>query len=223
MRKTPISPDEVLEALLAKGPRSNKAMTLKALHEICRDQYRNQNDYLRDFSLAGIGRICESHGLFKARVLYNAASQDYVTLITSWAAFSGPVSVRTVKEPRELRSHQYLMRIEDPALRSLMQAAIAERDDLRAKVNLLKSQMQITIDQRPPGVTIAKSSVPTAILEVGAQLTESERLALEKAISNDFLAQEGWEVGAYGEIINQSGRTVYDVGYVAAIRKALDG
>ncbi|EOV0239578.1 gamma-mobile-trio protein GmtX, partial [Salmonella enterica] len=51
---------------------------------------------------------------------------------------------------------------------------------------------------------------------------ESERRALDKAISNDFLVQEGWVVGAYGEIINQSGRTVYDVGYVTAIRKILD-
>lgn len=223
MHKTSISPDEVLETLLAKGPRSNKAMTLKALHEICRDQYSKQNDYLRDFSLATVGRICESHGLFKGRVLYNAASQDYVTLITSWAAFSGTASVKATKAPQELRSHQYLMRIEDPALRSLMQTAIAERDDLRAKVNLLKSQMQITIDQRPLGATIAKSSAQTAILEMGAQLTESERQSLERAISNDFLAQEGWVAGAYGEITNQSGRTVYDVGYVTAIRKVLDG
>lgn len=222
MHKTSISPDEVLKNLLAKGPRSNKAMTLKALHEICREQYGKQNDYLRDFSLATIGRICESHDLFKARILYNAASQDYITLITSWAAFSGTASVKTAKVPRELHSHQYLMRIEDPALRSLMQTAIAERDDLRAKVNLLKSQMQITIDQRPLGVTFSKTSAPTAILEAGARLTESERQALDNAISNDFLVQEGWVVGAYGEIINQSGRIVYDVGYVTAIRKILD-
>lgn len=223
MHKTSISPDEVLQTLLAKGPRSNKAMTLKALHEICREQYRRQNDYLRDFSLATIGRICESRGLFKARVLYNAASHDYVVLISSWATFSGTTPVKTVKEPRELHSHQYLMRIEDPALRSLMQAAIAERDDLRAKVNLLKSQMQITIDQRPLGVTLSKSTSPAAIWEVGARLTTSERQALEKSISNDFLAQEGWEIGAYGEITNQRGRTVYDVGYVTAIRKILGG
>lgn len=115
------------------------------------------------------------------------------------------------------------MRIEDPALRSLMQAAIAERDDLRAKVNLLKSQMQITIDQRPLGVSLSKSGSPAAILEVGARLTTSERQALEKSISNDFLVHEGWEVGAHGEITNQSGRTVYDVGYVTAIRKILGG
>lgn len=56
MHKTSISPDEVLETLLAKGPRSNKAMT-KALHEVCREQYSKQNDYLRDFSLPTIGEF----------------------------------------------------------------------------------------------------------------------------------------------------------------------
>lgn len=223
MDKTDIHPDEVLEALLAKGPRSNKAATLKSLHEICRNQYQHQSQSasMLNFGLSTIGRICEACGLFKARVLYNAASKDYVALITAWAAFSGTMSVKAPKEPKKLSSHQYLMRIEDPAIRSLMQSTIAERDDLLAKVNLLKSRMQITIDQRPLGATIATHSPPVAILEAKAQLTESERESLEKAISKEFLDQEEWREGSHGEITNRTGRTLYDVGYVTAIRKIL--
>lgn len=222
MNKTTIHPNEVLKGLLVNVLRSNKAATLKSLHEVCRTQFETQLESLRDFSVVTIGRICETQGLFKARILYNAASRDYVALITAWAAFSGPAVVKAPKESKDLASHQYLMRIEDPALRSLMQAVISERDSLRAKINLLKIQTQIIIDQRPLGATIAKSSPSVAILEIKAQLTESERDALTKAISNEFLDQEGWKEGAYGEITNRSNRIVYDVGYVTGIRKILD-
>lgn len=222
MHRTDIHPDEVLEALLAKGPRSNKAATLKSLHEICRNQYQQQSASMLNFGLSSIGRLCEAQNLFKARVLYNAASKDYVALITAWAAFSGTMSVKAPKESKKLSSHQYLMRIQDPAIRSLMQSIIAERDDLLAKVNLLKSRMQITIDQRPLGATIVSHSPPMAVLEAKLQLTESERESLEKAISKKFLDQEAWKEGSHGEITNRSGRTLYDVGYSTAIRKILE-
>jgi hypothetical protein len=50
-----------------------------------------------------------------------------------------------------LASHEYLMRIEDPAIRSIMQAIIAERDKLKAQLNVLKANTQVTVDRRPLG------------------------------------------------------------------------
>lgn len=223
MNKTTVHPDAVLEALLEKGARSNKISNLMKLHEICRRQYESQNVAMRDFGLSSIGRLCEAQGVFKARVLYNAASEDYVTLITAWAAFSGPASVKAPKESKGLASYEYLMRIQDPAIRSIMQAAISERDNLRAQLNLLKSKTIINIDQRPLGATLASegTGVSVPVLLMSAQLTDSERKALTKAISKNFLDQEGWSEGSYGEIINKSGRTIFDVGFAVAIRKVL--
>lgn len=221
MQKTTTHPDALLEALLAKGPRSNKAATLKALHEICGRQYASQSESLRDFSLSAIGRLCEAQGLFKARVLYNAASADYVALITAWAAYSGPASVKAPKQPRVLASHEYLMRIEDPAIRQLMQATIAERDNLRAQVNLLKSQTQIVIDQRPLGATLVKEAGSMSVLLPKARLTDSEREALERAISVDRLDRLGCSIGPRGEIKDREGRTLFEVGFADAIRKIL--
>lgn len=221
MEKTNVHPDDVLKALLEKGHKSNKVANLKAVHEICAAQYNAQNHALRDFTLGSIGRLCEAKDVIKGRALYNAASADYVTLINAWAAFSGPSSVKPPKrEPAISSSHAYLLRIEDPAIRSIMQATISERDKLKQQVNILKSQTKVVIDQRPLGATIATNSKNVVLLEVNARLTDSEREALRKAISKEFLADEGWTMGEDGEVLS-NGRMLYDPGYIGSIRKML--
>lgn len=216
---TPVHPDAVLESLLAKGGRSQRLRNLKKLHEVC----RRQHDGSRDFSVAAIGRICEAEGVMKGRALYNAASADYRALFAAWAAYAGPAKPKGPAMPKALASHEYLMRIPDPAVRSIMQATIVERDKLRAQVNLLKSKTVVTIDRRPLGATIAQvspgESVP--VLMMNAQLTDSERMALTLAISPNFLADQGWREGSHGEIVTDGGRTVFDVGFTRAIRKVL--
>ena len=62
MEQTSVHPDEVLRALLDKGPRSQKATNLNALHSVCAAQYAIKNQAMRDFSLPAIGRICEENG-----------------------------------------------------------------------------------------------------------------------------------------------------------------
>jgi len=214
---TDIHPDSVLEALLAKGGRSNRRANLAKMHEICRKQHEAGS---RDFSLPTIGRLVEAEGIMKGRALYNAQSADYKALIEAWAAYAGPP---TQKPPRTLASHDYLMRIEDPAIRSIMQSIIAERDKLRAQLNVLKSHTQVTVDRRPLGATVVSSpgAQPVAVVTTAAQLTPSEREALQKAVSAEYLADRGFKEGSHGEILNERGRTVFDVGFARAVRKIL--
>ena len=224
MEQTSVHPDEVLRALLDKGPRSQKATNLNALHSVCAAQYAIKNQAMRDFSLPAIGRICEENGIFKGRVLYNAASQDYVELIKSWATFSGTPSIKPPKKDvPPPAGHAYLLRIDDPAVRSIMQSVIVERDKLKAQLALLKSKSQIVVNQRPLGATIAPGDSGVPILEIGAQLTESERDAQRRAISKGFLADQGWSVQPDGEIVNDRNRVIYDPGYASAIKKVVAG
>lgn len=214
---TDIHPDAVLEALLVKAARSNRRANLAKMHELCRRQHEAGS---RDFTLPAIGRLVEAEGIMKGRALYNAQSADYKALIEAWAAYAGPPAP---KAPKLLASHDYLMRIEDPAIRSIMQAIIAERDKLKAQLNVLKANTQVTVDRRPLGASVssAPGAQPVAVLALSAQLTPSERDALQKAVSADYLEERGLKEGSHGEILNERGRTVFEVGFARAIRKVL--
>ena len=216
---TDIHPDAVLESLLAKAERSNRRNNLTRMHELCGKQHEAGS---RDFSLSAIGRLAEAEGIMKGRALYNARSADYKALIEAWGAYAGPPAP---KAPKTLASHDYLMRIEDPAIRSIMQAIIAERDKLKAQLNVLKANTQVTVDRRPLGATVASApgAQPVAVLALAAQLTPSQREALQKAVSADYLEERGLKEGSHGEILNERGRTVFEVGFASAIRKVLGG
>jgi len=214
---TDVHPNDVLASLLEKGGRSNRRANLAKMHELCRKQHAAGS---RDFSLPAIGRLAEAEGILKGRALYNAPSADYRALIEAWAAYVGPAAP---KQPKTLASHDYLMRIDDPAIRSIMQAIVAERDKLKAQLNVLKANTQVTVDRRPLGATIsaAPGTQPVAVLALSAQLTPSEREALQKAVSARYLEERGLKEGSHGEIVNERGRTVFEVGFARAIRKVL--
>lgn len=215
--KMDIHPDAVLGALLEKGGRSNRRANLTKMHELCRRQHEAGS---RNFSLSAIGRLAEAEGILKGRALYNAQSADYKTLIESWGVYAGPPAF---KSPKILASHEYLTRIDDPAIRAIMQAIIAERDKLKAQLNVLKANMHVTVDRRPQGATIAAAAgaQPVAVLALSAQLTMSEREALQKAVSPNYLEERGLREGSHGEIVNERGRTVFEVGFARAIHKVL--
>lgn len=212
-----VHPDAVLSALLDKGGRSQRLQNLRAIHEICRKQHQAGS---RDFSTAAMGKLCEAAGVLKGRALYNAQSSDYRALIEAWAVYAGPA---LPKAPKVLASHEYLLRIEDPAIRSLMQAVIVERDKLKAQLNTLKANTKVVVDRRPLGGQVVSASgiLPQIVMTSAATLTDSERQALQQAVSGDFLESKGWREAAHGEIVTDKGRTVFDPGFATAIRKVL--
>lgn len=218
---TEVHPEAVLAALLAKESRAPVPHTLQRINEICRTRYEAGS---KDFSIPTIGRLCEQEGLFKGRILYNASSRDYVSLINAWAAYAGPP---VAPPPKTLASNQFLMKIENPAIRAIMQSIIGERDKLRAQLNMLKSEKVGKIDIRPSrgsnGQNQAVSYVVEEILEAGSALTDSERQALSKALSPELLDKMDWIEGDRGEIKNRTGRTIFEPGFATAIRKILGG
>jgi hypothetical protein len=105
-----------------------------------------------------------------------------------------------------------------------MEGVIIERDKLLKENNLLRTLPRGIIDKRPLGATIAytEDAQSVAVLNIGARLTESERSALRKAVDVEVLADNGWVEGSHGEILNDRGRTLFDVGFATAIRKVLE-
>ena len=68
---TDVHPDEVLKAILDKGNRRDKEEKLRKIHELCSLEYSRHSQGARDLSIANMARVAESHGLFKARTIYN--------------------------------------------------------------------------------------------------------------------------------------------------------
>lgn len=88
---------------------------------------------------------------------------------------------------------------------------------------MLKANTQVTVDRRPLGATVsaAPGTQPVVVPAVSAQLTPSEREALQKAVSASYLEERGLKEGSHGEIVNERGRHVFEVGFARAIRKML--
>lgn len=217
--QTDIHPDNVLVALLAAGGRPAKLKNLKLVHEACRRQNERNS---RDFSFRTISKYTEEQGGVAYRSMYN--TPEYGKLIEAWQAYAGPADPTPRARKQTPVAQSFLARIEDPAVRSIMEGVIIERDKLRGENNVLRSLPRGIIDKRPLGATIAfpEEASPVAVVNVGARLTESERQALKKAIDAGFLADNGWVEGPHGEILNDRGRTVFDVGFATAIRKVLE-
>jgi len=220
-----IHPDEVLKAILAKGNRRDKEQKLQKLHELCALEYGRHSEGTRDLRLANMARIAESHGLFRARTIYNKQSEDYATLIRAWETYDGPKKPKIgggkTEQSGPTSKRSFLDRIDDPAIRSLCLMAMIERDKLRAELNLLKSQTQVVINMRPIREGITGSSNGLAVNLLTEQLTESERNALQTAIDPDLLAERNWKIGNTGEVLDQNGRFVFYPGFTTGIAKIL--
>ncbi|MBI5921983.1 MAG: alpha/beta hydrolase [Betaproteobacteria bacterium] len=221
MTTSAVHPDEVLKALLAKGNRRDKDEKLRKLHELCAIEYARHSQGARDLSLANMSRIAESHGLFTARAIYNKQSEDYANLIEAWAAYNGPKPSKAQEKKASPEKYDFLKKIEDPAVRSLCQISLIERDKLKAELNLLKSKTQVVVDMRPLGAEIGKGSMNVAVIEMAAQLTDSEHKALEAALDPKNLEQRKWRLGETGEVVDERDRFVFLPGFATAIRKII--
>jgi len=212
---TNVHPDEVLVGLIARASRSDKKDNLRTVHEVCRAHHASGN---KDFSLPVIGPKVEAAGALKAAALKTKQSQDYRELIAAWAAYAGPADPKQPTIPRGAMA-EWMMKIPDPAARSLVQSVMVERDKLRHQVNTLKANANITIDLRPKVET--PQSALVQVLAPASMLTSMEREALERAISAELLAKEGWSEGPRGAIVAASGRRVFDNGFATGLRKLL--
>lgn len=213
---TDVHPEQVLQGLLARGHRAQVQRTLKAIHAICKTQFENGN---KDFSVTIIGRIAEQQSVCNGRSLSNPTSAIYRELISAWASYAGPPAP---PPPKELASMRWLLQIDNLAIRSLVQSVLSERNMLVAQLNSLKSKEHSIINRRPLGANVVVDSKgTTAVLEMSAQLTGSEREALEVAISPQFFVDQGWHEVERGEVRKDNGAPLYQPGYTDAIRRIL--
>jgi hypothetical protein len=216
---TMVQPATVLAALKATAnPR--KQRNLDIVHDVCDELHRLGS---RDFSTSTVGRKSQQLGGVSKDALYNRSSIDYRTLIGAWADWSGKSTTKSSGALKPLKEEGVLLKIPDPAVRAIFGGVVAERNRLRSEINVLKANAEIVIDRRVVPGLVQTNSIGDVIqvLPAVANLTATERETLRKAISREFLDQEGWREGANGEIVNERGRVLFDLGFIPALRKLI--
>lgn len=208
-----IHPNEVHDALAAKGGRNKRIQNLSRIHETCHRHFKNGN---KNFSVSVVGKLLEAEGIIKSRALYNAASADYKILLNAWQEYAGSHILES-----STPNLSFIKRIEDPAIRQIIQSIISERDQLKSQLNTLKNNSSISIDYRPQKTENINSPNVVTVFSPLEQLTDIEIESLKKSICKDYLAYHGMIEGTHGEILNNKGRIVFDVGFARAIRKLI--
>lgn len=209
-------PDALLAALLEKSSRSERRDTLRRIHALCA---RRHGEGVTDFKLAAVGRECEAAGILNARILYNARSGDYKTLIDAWGAYAGGAA-------RKQGGPHVLAHIADPHAREDVAAIVARCNQLIQKLATAEAHI---VALREAAAGRERIDAEPAAQPRGRPLKNAtewvvqpgEWLALKEAVSARFLARQGWRMGPQGEIVNERGELVLGTGYVQAVRKLL--
>lgn len=218
MTMTTLHPQTFFETL-ASSAKGLKLKNINILQRVCVAHYESK---ALDFSLATVGRLSEAAGGISKKAIYNPTSVDYKALANVWAAFAASTRGAPLAKVPPLAEESLLMQIPDPAIRALVGAAVAERNRLRSELNVLKGATSIIVDRRTTaGIAPLAVVGGSEIFAPMPTLTDTEKRALEKAISRASLDCEGWAEGAHGEIRNSRGRSVFEPGFTTAIRKLL--
>lgn len=210
-----MTPEELLETLKAKS-NARKQRSLDVIYEVSQEQAKAGS---RDFSIATIGRLSAERSGPSPQTIRNKGGTDFRELISTWAKHADGA---TKKPPKLQESGIYsiLEKIEDPAVRSIVGTILAKNTKLQGEVNLLKRQAEIVIDRRTvPLLPSPNDADKQAILP--NHLTSTEKSALQHAISDELLEQEGWSIESSGRIVNSLGRTIFKAGFATAIKKIL--
>jgi hypothetical protein len=194
-----INTDLILEDL-KDGKSSRTQESLDKLNRILSDYTEAGH---RDFSVTTIGRISSENGGPGYQALRATRNKHYRDLINAWAQKNNTTMKKPVSEfsrSREVPTdNQLLERIPDPALRAVFGQIIAERNRYRNQVNILKHQANVIIDKRPVRHAPAGSDMEV-LPSLGSLLTESEKQALIYALSDECMAENGWEMTKAGQV-----------------------
>lgn len=213
-------PDELF-TMLFESAGTRKKKNLEIIHEICREQLNRGS---MDFSVATISRLSVERGGPAKSTIHNKTGSDFQALIKAWASHTGGALKKPPKRTGPFNYSELLYKIPDPSVRSIVGAALADNTKLRRELAVLKSNTEFVVDRRTHAVKLSGGLDAQVALVIRASfgLSEVEKEALEHAISEQHLADEGWEADEYGRVVStRTKRTVFKVGFVEAIRKVL--
>lgn len=218
-----INIDIVLEDL-KDGKTSRTKANLEKLNSILK-KYAESGQ--RDFSITQIGRISAAKGGPAYEALRATRNKHYRTLIEAWAQKCNTNTKKPIASHARSKSiptdNKLLERIPDPALRVVFGQIIAERNRYRKEVNLLKQHANVIIDKRPVRQFDTHAERNVEVLpSLSDLLTDSEKKALNYAISDECMENHRWQTSQAGQVkdIDHNGE-IFPRGFVTGLRKIL--
>lgn len=209
-----IDPNE-LAAQLSKNASARKKRSLEIIHNICKEQHERGS---KDFSIPTIGRLSFEEKGPSIQTIRNKEGEDYRALMQCWAEYANGTTKKTKQE--NTTSDEILAGISDPTIRALIGVILAENRKLKGENSLLKQNIKLTIDMRPPARPLLNANETTEALPQTSNLLPMEITALQNAISEEFLKEWDFTTDQQGRI-KYKGRTMYKAGYISAIKKIL--
>lgn len=211
-----MEPEVLLQELKSAAKNSRRIKNLDILHAVCQEQFERGS---KDFTVATIGRLSEEKHGPATQSIRNKSGECYSALIACWARHTGG-TVKRLPKPADTPLAAILEKIDDPAVRAVMGAVLAQNKKLLGEVNLLKNNANVVIDQRRIISSEHMSDEMSAVPSLNV-FTESEISALRHAISKELLEQEGWSVDQHGRLLNNKGRAIFKPGFATAILKVI--
>jgi hypothetical protein len=203
------TPNKLCE-ILKQGASSRTSKALDIIHQVCIEQ---ANRGSTDFTIAMIGRLSkEAHGP-GIQAIRNKTGEKYQALIKSWAVFKKPLNAVSGKVKEK---DAWVNDIQEPHIKWLVLDLIADNSRLRGQLQLAKEQSNIHIDFRSE-----TNKAPSQENFKTQKLLPDEIEALSHAIDEQEILAKKWTIGELGEVFDENGEEVFQIGFVEAIQKIL--
>jgi len=195
--------EELLDKLKINA--SNKAQrTLDLIYEICTEQVERG---VADFSAATISRLGYKRGMPKAQSIRNKSGVYYRALLQAFTEQYSSIGLLPSK-PRQ--ADAWITEIKDPKLQLLVRM---QAFDLVKAKKMIKEII-------PPGLQICVDDRGSPGIE--HRLNNGERKALKYIVEKQFLLDNGFVEGKYGDVLNLEGNKVFRPGTIDGIKRALE-
>jgi len=198
-----MNPEEMLHTLKSKSS-AKVCMSLDAVYMVCTRKVEAR-DY--DFNYSSIASAGLGVGVPKAQSIRNSTGAVYRALIATFVIVTAEAGKKNKHKNTNFSVDGWIDEINDTRIRFLVQAKLAElAATKRMLLEIIPPKFEITVDDRQGQVL---------------RYNSSERHAVEYLVSSDFLADHGFVLGKFGDVLNGQGLRILKPGTIDALKKAL--
>jgi len=184
---------------------------------------RMRAEGIRIFSIANVGRACETAGVLNTQSIRNSTGKDFRAIIDAFAAEIGASTthqVPVVQTPIE----DAIASIADLDVRTRLRMMLVENKRYSEEVSRLKECFKrLSVGTMPGPATMRLPNSESAVdIEVlpAVKSVDIDVSPLQKFLSHEYLGDLRWQIGDDGALYEGNDRLT-PVGFVPALEKLI--